>query len=70
MTPKFTIVRHDSAAGRLKSEPIPGRWYFGVHADGSTGALAQWDGWRFVSSQSDDHDMTVYAYLQEQPPRG
>lgn len=56
--------------GLALREPLPGRWYFGVHADGSTGALAQWDGWRFVSSQSDDHDMTGYAYLQEQPPRG
>lgn len=52
------------------ARPVTGCWYVGVNADGSHGVLAQWNGFNFESSLSDDHDMTRYAYLREQPHRG
>ena len=65
----YMIQLHGRPAPR-KDYPTPGRWYFGVNADGTVGALAQWDGFAFVSSLSDDHDMSQYHHLQERPPRG
>lgn len=58
------------APGLPLRPPTLGRWYFGIHADGQTGALAQWNGWAFVNSESDDVNMGIYHHLQEQPPRG
>lgn len=64
-----THLIHGPHPDVLYREPTPGRWYFGIHADGQTGALAQWTGFSFESSESDDVDMTIYDHLQEQPLR-
>lgn len=62
-----------TTAGRQipeEREPTTGRYYFGIHANGEAGALAKWNGYTFENSESDNVDMTIYAHLHEQPPRG
>jgi len=68
--PSYPIAAHDAGGLILRGWPRSGFWYFGIREDGQTGALAQWDGWKFANSESDDVDMTIYHHLQEQPPRG
>lgn len=66
----YLIVRHGGIGAALPAQPVAGLWYFGIHADGSTGALAQWNGYSFTNSESDDMNMGIYCHLQEMPPRG
>lgn len=68
--PAFCILNPGAAAPYMQ-EPIAGHWYFGMNADGTTGMLAEWDGWAFRSSvtEGDEADMSRYAYLHECIPR-